>query len=358
MTNKILAVDVGYSNLKVGKTTAHSEAELSRYIRGSKDDRADMGIEFSMAAMPAGALEKAAMPYDVFGTGSKGIDVLVDGEEWVAGVRVTTNTKIRRHMTPEYKRSKEWKALFNAALVTSEWDEVDLLVLGLPCEEVFSPSSSEVQQLTEFAKGEHEVSPGKTVTIHSVHVIPQPLGSLAGFFAADATAEEQDNMLNQTTTLVVDPGYYTCDIVVLHDGKMDQSSAFSTQHSVREICHLIETQVNKKFPGSPCQTGEVEEQIRKGQYTMPLKGGSYDFSNELIECCETVARDAISEIESVLHTNQIYPRTTMLTGGGANLFAPTFKSEMKTDRVLVAKAPVVLNCFGYLSQGIRVLGGK
>lgn len=358
MSKRILAVDVGYSNLKIGQTTADSEAQLAQYVRASKEDREQIDIEFNMAAMPAGALEKALLPDDAFGTGSRGIGVTVNGEEWSAGLRFTTNSKIRRHLTPDYKKSNEWKALFHAALLKSGWDEIDLLVMGLPCEEVYSPASSEVALLKEFATGEHEVSQGKKVSVKAVKIVAQPLGSIAGYFTADASKEEKEKMLDQSTTLIVDPGYYSCDVVVLHDGGIMKDSAFSTQHSVREICHLIEQKINQKFPDSPCQHGEVEEQIRRGAYTMPLKGKTYDFSSELVASCEQVALDAISEIESVMHTNNIHPRVTMLTGGGANLFAPTFKNKMHTDSVLVAKAPVMLNCFGFLSWGIRELYGK
>lgn len=357
MTKKILAVDIGYSNLKVAKTTADSESQLSDYIRGSKERREEMDIQFDMSVMPVGALEKASLPDDAFGAGSKGINVLVDGEEWSAGIRVTTNSKIKRNLTPEYKRTKQWKALFNAALVKSNWNEIDLLVLGLPCDEVYGSSSHEVEYLESFAVGDHDVSPGKTVTVKAVKVVAQPLGSIAGYFVADASAEERARMLEQSTTLVVDPGYYSCDIVVLHDGSIMKESAFSSQHAVREICQLTEQKIGKKFPKSPYQHGEVEEQIRKSAYTMPLGGTQYDFSDELITSCGKVASDAITQIESVLHSNNIHPRITMLTGGGANLFAPTFREKMHTDQVLVAKAPVVLNCFGYLYWGIKELHG-
>lgn len=354
---KILAVDVGYSNLKRSQTTAKSEEELATYIRADDETRASMDISFDMSVMPAGALPTASMPDDAFGTGSKGVPVLVDGVEWTAGIRVTTNTKIQRHLTPEYKRTDEWKALFNAALVESKWDDIDLLVLGLPCDEVYTTKTKEIEYLKSYALGEHEVAKGKRVMVHDVLIVAQPLGSIAGYFVADAAPEERAQMLEQSTTLVVDPGYYSCDIVLLHDGAIMKETAFSSQNSVREICQEIERKINTNFPDSPCQLGEVEEQIRKGSYLIPLKGKAYDFSEDLMSACESVARQAITEIESRLHSHKIYPRVTMLTGGGANLFGPTFNKEMNTDKLLIAKAPVVLNCFGYLYWGIKKLHG-
>ena len=147
MTKKILAVDIGYSNLKVAKTTAATEGQLASYIRGSQEERKGIDIDFDMSVMPAGALPKSSMPDDAFGTSSKGVNVDVDGEQWVAGIRVTTNAKIRRHLTPDYKRSKEWKALLNAALAKAEWGEIDLLVLGLPCNEVYGSKVQELPQV-------------------------------------------------------------------------------------------------------------------------------------------------------------------------------------------------------------------
>lgn len=354
---KILALDIGYSNLKLAKTTASSESELSTFIRSSKEEQAQMDVEFALSVMPAGALHQADLPDNAFGTGSKGIPVLVGGEAWSAGLRMTTNTKIKRHLTPEYKRSNEWKSLFNAGLAKSEWSEIDLLVLGLPCNEVYASTSQEVDYLKQYAQGAHNVAPGKTVTVHDVLVIAQPLGSIAGYFVADASPEERAEMLEQSTTLIVDPGYYSCDVVVLHDGAIMKETAFSSQNSVREICQQTEHKINSEFPDSPCQNGEIEEQIRKSAYTMPLKGKSYDFSAELISSCETVAQSAITEIESRLHSHNIYPRVTMLTGGGAKLFKPTFEKSMHTDKLLMAKAPVVLNSFGYLYWGIKHLHG-
>lgn len=351
---KILAVDIGYSNLKMSQTTATSEEQLSTYIRATPDEREKMDIEFDMSIMPVGALPKSEMPDNAFGTVSKGINVLVDDTEWVAGIRVTTSTKIRRHLTPDYKRTQEWKALFNAALINSQWKEIDLLVLGLPCDEVYTANNNEVKYLESYAKGVHQVAKDKQVTVHKVLVVAQPLGSIAGYFVADASPEEKKDMLGQATTLVVDPGYYSLDIVVLKDGGIAKETSFSSQNSVRAICQEAERQINAKFPNSPCQLGEIEEQIRKKSYTMPLAGKPYDFSDELTAACETVAQNAITEIESRLHSHNIYPRVTMLTGGGANLYAKTFK-KLHTDKLLVAKAPVVLNCFGYLYWGIKEL---
>lgn len=207
----IIGLDIGYSNVKVTYGTE--------------------GVMPETAIFPIGAV-----PVEVFNSALKGVQgnsleitkVDVDGETYAVGFEPGKIASSPRYTSESYTKTKEYKALFYAALLHTETDEIDVLVTGLP---VSHYKDEELRKgLVETMKGDHRVGERRTISVKDVRVIPQPGG---GFLHAMSEAMERDdkkiyNMMNHGSCLVIDPGYYSNDFVVFEEGALVQEASDST----------------------------------------------------------------------------------------------------------------------------------
>ena len=108
-----LGLDIGYSNLKMAM--------------GFKDAKATTKV------IPVGAATLDKMPQGTDGRDADDVlQVLVDGEKWLAGIEPSRLQGWVRVLSENYPSSKQYRALFHAALLLTEQEVIDVLVTGLP----------------------------------------------------------------------------------------------------------------------------------------------------------------------------------------------------------------------------------
>lgn len=350
MRKNTLAIDLGYSNLKMSKTNALTIDELKAYVREENDEtRKEMGIEFALSIMPAGACLASEMPKGILSKATGRITTYVDGQEWKVGMEFS-QAPVKRDLSTHYKHTNEWRAMLNAALIFSKWEVIDTLVLGLPCREYYETDGA--LELKKIAMGKHEVQPGVFVTVKNVIVDAQPVGSLLGYILTDADEKEEELLTSGVTTLILDPGFYSWDYVVVQDFGVLKGTSGSTVSSVRAVCDHVEAQFKEKYPKSQPAKGVIEAGIRSGKHELIINGSKQSFEEELELATKAVAADALHDIRTALSNSNIYPQITLLTGGGSNLFEAHIERDLDTDILMTSDEAVVLNCFGYLPLGI------
>lgn len=119
--NLFVGLDIGYSNLKLA-------------CQGSAASNPQDFI------LPAGAAPLADLPHKLGGgVDDQGVMVVdVDGVRWAAGVD-QSGLDGTRQLHHDYPSTKPYKALFQAALLMSEADQVEHLVTGLPVSLALDP---------------------------------------------------------------------------------------------------------------------------------------------------------------------------------------------------------------------------
>lgn len=348
----VLGLDIGYSNLKLAFTTASSAGELRALLKGTDEERGRIDAELRVDAIPSGACRVEDLPGGFTVSDSQAIEVIVGEEKWMAGLDFTLTPSIHRDMSAQYKRSSEWNALLYAGLKWADVDTIDTLVLGLPCNEFYRPGSEEAEYLKHKALGEHEVVPGKKVTVKEVIVIAQPLGSFNGYMISEAN-DNQKEILENATTLVVDPGYGTLDWVVIRGGRhVIHQSAGSTQLSVRAICQEVCDSLHAKYSGVSFEPTVIESYVRNGKTKVFVNGDMRDFGPELKAATTKVGKEAFKALRSSLNKQALDAQVVILTGGGASLFQDMAKSELNADAVYTSEVSLVLNAFGYLREAL------
>ena len=180
MTLVCEGLDLGFGNTK--------------FTKGDENDIFPSIAVLSGGAQFADGLFKKA---DVF-------EVRVGEVEYLVGKEIskllTNETKV---LNRDYVKSDQYKALTYAALQSMGHSEIDFLGVGLPHNNFIEMKT----ELKDWLEGHHNIGGGKSVTIHNVVVIQQPVAGLINFAkGADAFKEMQTSR-----TLRFDFGYFSND---------------------------------------------------------------------------------------------------------------------------------------------------
>lgn len=345
----IAAADVGYSNLKlawmvVPKGEDPLTALLTSLQQASSENeavKASSALETRIS--PAGVAPVADLA-DARSSALPGHTVNVNGVDWRAPIDFKDSQVNHRDFSSEYVKRDSWMALLLGSLAEIGEPVIDTLVLGLPCNEYYR-SAGMREVVIERAKGEHKLA-DMNVTVKEVKVIPQPLGTFYGY----TLSSEPDvaEYLMESLVLVVDPGFYSLDCVLVSEGsRIFQNTSMSTPNSVKAICDQLGARLKDRH-GIPLQEGLLESKLRKNSYTVPGVGGMYNFQDDLHEVAKEVAEQSLSDIRSRLHSAEREPNVAVLTGGGASLFEPHVKDGIRVPSVLKATDSVMMNALGYL----------
>ncbi len=322
--NNIVGIDIGYSNLKVayGKPSAGACATLIR---------------------PAGAA-----PADRFGDladGSASVDylhVLVDEQPFIAGVSSDKAAMWSRSLHADYPASQSYRALFHAGLLLSEFDTVNTLVTGLPVSQYLDEDKRIA--LAKQMQGKHRVTPKRTVTVETVKVVPQPVGGFLDF--ADQTGDDFDDM----HVLVVDPGFFSVDWVVIADNILDKTSSSTSLEAssvvLAEAAKLIGIDYGVKI-------GEehLEGALRAAKPTVTVLGKRVEIKPYIEAAAAKVAPVVVESIQQSLRKRNKPIDKVLMVGGGADFFAAAVKAAFHNIDVVSAKHSELANARGFWHMG-------
>ena len=319
----ILGIDIGYSNLKICAGPANSRPVS--HIR------------------PAGAA-----PIDRVGTrfdGQEARDLLrvrVRGEAFLAGIAPDQANHYSRSLHADYSTSDTYRALFHAGLLLSGMERIDPLITGLPVSQWFDLARRERlgQQLT----GRHEIAEGRTVRVERVKVIPQPVGGLLDYIS-------QTNLdLEDARILVVDPGFFSVDWVVIARGDLQRDlSGSSLQASsvvLQEAARLISADCD-----SPLALEILEHALRHGKSHILMLGQRLELAGYLDRATARIAPAMVGAIQESLRTSGKMPDRVILVGGGADFFRGAVQAAFPRLRVETPQEAVFSNARGYWNLG-------
>ena len=228
------------------------------------------------------------------------------------GVRHTmVASDFGRDMTDAYYDSKVYHALMRGALSYMAEDHIHTLVLGLPMNHF--EKKDRVAKLQAAYKGKIDLGQGRSVTIDNTIVHPQPFGGyislghdLAGINKTFAQypqsglgALESADGLAELNVLIVDPGEYTLDWLLMTPGGQAQrvSSAASDagRHRIlREIHKILEAKMGR--PIGPSFITYIDEALRTKK-PLRLAGQAFDLTQpEFMEAIEKAVEDPVRQL--------------------------------------------------------------
>jgi plasmid segregation protein ParM len=323
----IVGLDIGYSNLKLAY--GNSEKGMQTAIR------------------PAGAA-----PADRFGSRFDGkeqddfLHVLVGDEPFIAGVSSDRAEMWERSLHSEYARTPSYTALFHAGLLLSGMTEVDVLVTGLPVDQY----KDEVRraELEKQFIGKHKITPKRTVEISKVKVVAQPTGGLFDMISQD---DEENPLIDEDARiLVVDPGFFSLDWVLISNGQLQRGSSGTSHQASSVLLEQAGILIAEEY-GSKPTVETFEKAIRAGKKSLLVMGQRVDIEPYLKRASDLLSANTATSILTSLRVEKMSPDIVVLVGGGADFFRGAVQTAFPKLKVISPQNPVLSIARGYWELG-------
>jgi len=327
MQNSVVAIDIGYSNLKLAFTGQDGQMNVQIY--------------------PSGSAPLSDMPKRIGGVDLRGGERvrLPNGEQWVGAVSHRAPQTTARVLSPDYPETDAYLATFLAGLLRTGLKRVAVLVTGLPVSQFYGRDGIAARRLKERLHGTHFVGDA-AVTVERVFVLPQPVGA---FFAA--SEESKLEGVQSRRFLVVDPGYFSTDYVVVDSGSVRAKSSGSSVKATSRVLENAAAAINAA--GGQVSRERLEEMIRNGETIGLINGEPKDVSGYVDAAAHKVAHDVAKEVLGAMRGETDGFDQVVVGGGGAHLFAPALKRAFEGSKVVVVGEPVLANVRGYFAWGRR-----
>lgn len=340
--NSLFALDVGYGNVKsvCGDTEGNQQENV----------------------LPAGAAPAELMPKLINRQADlKGGElVLVPGEDgvtpWVGGVEQVVVQNGVRQTHENYTRTPEYHALFLAALARQRCERVNLLVTGLPVSQFYAESGDTLRRdLVKLMTGRHHINDQITVEVERTVVIPQPTGTFMGValqpeFAYLVTDES-------LTTLVFDAGFFSVDWVQMSGKSVRHKSSGSSQLATSYILEEAAREMSKTLDRY-IDRDRLDAAYRSGAKMLRIGGEEMDYLSFLRSAAVSVSRNVVGLIQDSLRNDNRGVDVLILTGGGAELYAPALAKVFPKAKIVRPPDAVMSNARGYFAYGQVVLGAS
>lgn len=319
----IVGIDVGYSNLKIayGPHAEHPRTQLR----------------------PAGAA-----PADRFGTCIDGnqhadfLNVLVDDKDFIAGVSSDRAELWSRSLHADYPSSDSYMALFKAGLLLADVQYVDMLVTGLPVSQYFDEKRRSA--LAKRLAGPHAITRKRSVVVGDVKVIPQPIGGLLDYIS------QKDVDLEDSRVLVIDPGFFSVDWIVISRGILQQQSSGTNLNASSVVMEEAAKLITKDY-GHALSPDSIEDAVRRGKSYISLAGNQVKLAEYLDQSSNKVGSVIAESIQKNLRNETQVSDLVIIVGGGATFFHDALRSAFGSIPVGIPSDPVFSNARGFWTMG-------
>lgn len=319
----VVGLDVGYGNLKVAFGQANARPQT--HIR------------------PVGAAPKAALGMEMGGSEVDGLSVLVDGEPWVAGVDpFALGTAFQRKLHQDYPATAQYRALFHAALVMTNRRVVDLLVVGLPVSQFLE--SGQRERLAERLRGEHTVSDTRKVTVRDVLVVPQPMGAYLDYLYYTGTDARHMGVL------VLDPGQYSVDWVVVTAGTIQKASSSSSKMAMSVVLEKAVEDVQGRL-GVKVSPDRIERAVREGCSEVVIGKHKEDLGALMQKASNAVCVPVVEQVLSKMRQSDDMVDVVILAGGGAQAYRAVVDRFFPESVVAISDDALFANARGFFHYG-------
>ncbi|MFO1432560.1 MAG: ParM/StbA family protein [Candidatus Competibacteraceae bacterium] len=315
-----MGIDIGYSNVKLvmGEVEAAPQLQLR----------------------PAGAAPVDRLPERMNAGDDDTLRVLANNEHYAACVSPERLQNWNRVLHENYPGTASYQALYHAALLLSEQPQVDWVVTGLPVAQWLDQKRRTA--LAEQLRGEHAVTPKRTVVVEQVRVIPQPGGGYLDLLAQHPSPE----LLNDTRVLVIDPGFFSVDWVFVVDGEIRHQSS-GTSHQATSVLLEQASRLITTDHGGKVSRERLEQALRLGKDHVVLFGQPIDTRPYLERAGQHTVGVALTALQESLRNETQGVDVVLLVGGGARFFEAAVRHLFPGSQVLVPQEPVFANARGF-----------
>lgn len=289
-------------------------------------------------------------------------DIPVKGALYEVGNEVAiaqTGNEYGREITDEFYKSPIYEALTKGALrymVEAGDTQIDLLVLGLPVNQYLEPGRREYLQ--KHYSGEHDLGNDRKITVSGVLVQAQPMG---GYIELSSHIDELNEKivsmkgplrpvqdLDKLTVLMVDPGEYTLDWLLLQNGSLTSKASGAASDAgrhrvVRAVHEALQAKVGR--PLGPAAMVRINEALRT-KTPLKLSGVAYDLS-EFEPVIKAVVADPIRSLIDGMRSMHEFVDVIVVVGGHPERYRDVLEERFPQIPVFIIEPSVEANVRGF-----------
>lgn len=324
----ILGLDIGYSNVKlIGGESGHGGPEWRRSYPAGAGPVANVAAEFS---------------------NSGGVEIEYQGAPWLSLIEPSRFENFPRTLHADYPSTAVYQALLRGALAESGRSTINTLVTGLPVTQFFANGTR--QRLSEDLRGRIEIRKSEAVVVEKVHVIPQPLGAFLSF----ASRYPDPDAIPASNVLVIDPGFFSFDWVIVSRGDLRRSSSGTSTHAASYLLEETSRLIADETNGGRVSRDALERALRDRQTSVMLYGEKLELAPYMRKAAARAAGAAFQKLLSSVRQEQADSDFdfVVLAGGGADLYGSSARRIFPRAKVVLAsQAPVMANADGFWVWG-------
>ncbi|MDX9767763.1 MAG: ParM/StbA family protein [Ectothiorhodospiraceae bacterium] len=316
-----MGIDIGYGSMKV----VDGEIAIGRR---------EMVLPVGAAPATHLGVRVGAKAYDV-------VRVLVNGTEYVATVQPERLGRWKRVVHADYPSSDSYRALYYAALSLAGRETIDRVVTGLPTSQWLV---AEIRnRLQEMMIGVHEIRDGVLVEVKDVIVVPQPVGGFVDYSTNNESA-------HQMRILVVDPGFYSTDWILIQDVEIDVSSSGTSTLGMSFALEGVAKEIAAEY-GIDIGRERLEHALRIGSSTVRAGQHQVEHYPYMARAAQCIAEQVAVEIQSSLRAMTVSPDIVLVVGGGARWYADHLSTVFGGIDVVTPPNTVLANARGFWDLG-------
>ncbi len=261
---------------------------------------------------------------------------------------------LERFDASKYVESPELRAVTRALLaqIVDGGESNVAIVVALPVAVMMSPAAKDmIKQIEAWLVGEHRFTyngVAATICVHAIKAVAQPVGA---FFAWGMNEHgvwaRAESDFTDTTVAVLDSGFNTLDLLMVHQGQIEKRFTGGENLGVRVAAQEIARALKARY-GFRDSMHEADELIRRylrdGKVVEVIAGQKVDLKSIVRQALNSLATRTIDFIQETWEENIARFSYVLLTGGGALVLQDALCRRIPHAEVL--PNPVFANAVG------------
>jgi plasmid segregation protein ParM len=274
----------------------------------------------------------------------------VDGSKYEVGPDsgdLDTNDSTR-NLNDSFIHTEQYKAVFLGALHYIGEPVIDVLVVGLPLNNMQAAG-----KLKALMEGKHRINATETVEVKEARVIPQTQGGLLYCLslAKDIPALE---FMSEEVNLVIDPGFLTYDWVLANGDKIIENRSSAHNGGVSKVLRSIGESISTKFNIKYDNLGALDKGLRRRKLKI---NGEVESMEDHIKNTKSVLEGSVNFMKNIVGDGSDIDNIILL-GGGSHIYQKTIAAYYPKHTVVVLEDAQAANVRGYQIAGERLAGVK
>lgn len=336
----VRALDVGYGNVKFVRRHESMEASVICDMFPSRSPAA------SDSSIGEGTLKKRET-----------VVVKVNGTSYEVGHDVAQAqgaNDVSSILDNKFVRSDGYMARVLGALhymfVDLEQDHIDLLVVGLPVNNIKEHKNYLISKL----KTRHELPGDRIVEIKDVKVFEQPLGAFFNFmYSPDEPQKFSFQEVKSQRNLIIDPGMYTFDWLLVDNMKGSDSRSGGTTRAMSEIIKAMAKVIAKEHETNAETVFKILDDAIRNNKSPRVFSKDIDLEKYLSHATPVI-NESVDALANVVGDGADLDNI-MLVGGGARFFKKAIQTKYPKHTIITTNNSVYANVIGFQMAGERAI---